>query len=77
MMISRLTGALMAGLILAGCTNPGRFDGQANTVDLNAQNALDASAAAPDSPGYFTTTIGDRVLRAAMVTVSTGVGAAG
>jgi peptidoglycan-associated lipoprotein len=52
-----------AGLALAACTSPGRFD-NGNTVDLNNPGAGDPGAGefAPDSPSYFNQTIGDRVL---------------
>lgn len=54
---------LCAGLALAGCTNPDRFD-DTNTVDLNGANAggLAGSAQDPTSPAYFQQTVGDRVL---------------
>ena len=52
-----LTGALG----LAACTSPGRFD---DTVDLNNQatSGPPVNAIAPNSPAYFSQTIGDRVL---------------
>lgn len=59
---------LIAGLGLAACTNPGRFDDQ-NAVDLNGPGAnagIDTSAlgpaADPASPAYFNQTVGNRVL---------------
>ncbi|MET4128575.1 peptidoglycan-associated lipoprotein Pal [Roseovarius sp. MBR-6] len=54
---------LVAGLALAGCTNPDRFADQ-NTVDLNngAGAGLAGSASDPTSPAYFQQAIGDRVL---------------
>ncbi len=54
---------LCAGMALAACANPDRFD-NANTVDLNAPGANGMSGAAgdPTSPVYFQQTIGDRVL---------------
>ena len=51
---------LCAGLSLAACTNPDRFD-DTNTVDLNG-GALSGSAQDPTSPAYFQQTVGDRVL---------------
>jgi peptidoglycan-associated lipoprotein len=54
---------LVAGLALAGCTNPDRFADQ-NTVDLNngAGAGLAGSVSDPTSPAYFQQAIGDRVL---------------
>ncbi len=53
---------LCAGLALAACTNPNRFEDQ-NTVDLGGSGAgLAGSAQDPTSPAYFQQTIGDRVL---------------
>ena len=52
---------LCAGLALAACTNPDRFENQ-NTVDLNGGAGLAGSAQDPTSPAYFQQTIGDRVL---------------
>jgi len=52
---------LIAGLALAACTSPGRFDNSGNTVDLNNQPGIDGSGD-PASPGYFNNVIGDRVL---------------
>ena len=53
---------LCAGLALAACTNPDRFENQ-NTVDLGGSGAgLAGSAQDPTSPAYFQQTIGDRVL---------------
>lgn len=57
---------LCAGLALAACTNPNRFDDGA--VDLNAANGygagagMDGSASDPRSPAYFQQTVGDRIL---------------
>jgi len=51
---------LCAGLSLAACTNPDRFD-DTNTVDLNG-GAMSGSAQDPRSPAYFQQTVGDRVL---------------
>ncbi|WP_092841406.1 peptidoglycan-associated lipoprotein Pal [Roseovarius lutimaris] len=51
---------LCAGLSLAACTNPDRFD-DTNTVDLNG-GALSGSPQDPRSPAYFQQTVGDRVL---------------
>jgi len=50
---------LCAGLALAACTDPGRFD-DTNTVDLNGNGS--GSASDPASPLYFQQTVGDRVL---------------
>lgn len=54
---------LCAGLALAACTNPDRFD-DANTVDLNGGGTMGGagSASDPSSPLYFQQTVGDRVL---------------
>lgn len=54
---------LCAGLALAACTNPDRFD-DANTVDLNGSAGMGGagSASDPTSPAYFQQTVGDRVL---------------
>ncbi|KGM89699.1 peptidoglycan-associated lipoprotein [Roseovarius mucosus DSM 17069] len=54
---------LCAGLALAACTNPNRFD-DGNAVDLNngAGAGLAGSAQDPSSPAYFQQTVGDRVL---------------
>ena len=53
----------VALLGLSACASPGRF-GDSNTVDLNNNSGANAagSSFAPDSPGYFSETIGDRVL---------------
>ena len=53
---------LVAGLALAACTSPGRFDNPGNTVDLNNQNGFADDSGDPTSPGYFNSVIGDRVL---------------
>ena len=50
-----------AGLALAACTNPGRFD-DTNNVDLNNGAGVAGSASDPTSPAYFQQTVGDRVL---------------
>ncbi|QIE46747.1 peptidoglycan-associated lipoprotein Pal [Pseudohalocynthiibacter aestuariivivens] len=53
---------LCAGLALAACTDPGRFD-DTNTVDLNGGNGgIAGSASDPSSPAYFQQAVGDRVL---------------
>ncbi|WP_417728794.1 peptidoglycan-associated lipoprotein Pal [Roseovarius sp.] len=53
---------LCAGLALAACTNPNRFD-DGNAVDLNNGAAGYAgSAQDPTSPAYFQQAVGDRVL---------------
>ncbi|KPP84914.1 MAG: peptidoglycan-associated lipoprotein Pal [Rhodobacteraceae bacterium HLUCCA08] len=59
---------LIAGLGLAACTNPGRFD-DANGVDVNGDGAnagIDSTtldpAGDPRSPAYFNQTVGNRVL---------------
>jgi len=53
---------LCAGLALAACTDPGRFD-DSNTVDLNGgSGGLAGSASDPTSPAYFNQAVGDRVL---------------
>lgn len=54
---------LCAGLALAACTDPGRFD-DTNTVDLNGSGAMAGAGGASDpaSPMYFQQTVGDRVL---------------
>ncbi len=51
---------LCAGLALAACTNPARFD-DTNTVDLNG-GSMAGSAGDPTSPAYFQQAVGDRVL---------------
>ena len=54
---------VIAGLILAACTNPNQFDGGDNTVDFNNQaEVVDTLAVDENSPSYFSDTIGDRVL---------------
>ncbi|MGX0977093.1 peptidoglycan-associated lipoprotein [Roseovarius sp. MBR-51] len=54
-----------AGLALAACTNPDRFD-NGNSVDLNngagAGAGLAGSAQDPTSAAYFQQAVGDRVL---------------
>ncbi len=54
---------LCAGLALAACTDPARFD-DSNTVDLNGGNAdgMAGSASDPSSPTYFQQAVGDRIL---------------
>lgn len=55
---------LCAGLALAACTNPDRFN-DGNTVDLNGSGygmGGAGSASDPSSPLYFQQTVGDRVL---------------
>jgi peptidoglycan-associated lipoprotein len=52
---------LCAGLALAACTNPDRFEDQ-NTVDLNNGAGLSGSAQDPTSPAFFQQSVGDRVL---------------
>lgn len=56
---------LCAGLALAACTNPDRFD-DGNSVDLNnganSGAGFAGSAQDPTSPAYFQQTVGDRVL---------------
>lgn len=49
---------LFAGMTLAACSSPDRFED--NAVDLNANPA--GTASDPSSPQYFQQTIGDRVL---------------
>ena len=51
---------LCAGLALAACTDPARFD-DSNTVDLNG-SSMAGSAGDPSSPAYFQQAVGDRVL---------------
>ena len=53
---------LLALLAVSACTSPGRFDNDANTVDLNQTNQTDLAALETSTPGYFANTIGDRVL---------------
>ena len=57
------TMILVAGLALAACTNPDRFDnrGGAN-LGGGAGAGLAGSASDPRSPAYFQQAIGDRVL---------------
>ncbi|WP_454275433.1 peptidoglycan-associated lipoprotein Pal [Roseovarius sp. MBR-154] len=55
---------LCAGLALAACTNPDRFEDQ-NSAGLDGAGAgagLSGSAQDPRSPAYFQQAIGDRVL---------------
>lgn len=60
---------VIGALTLSACTNADRFD-NADAVDLNAQNAANTSidqtaltgANDPNSPQFFSQTIGDRVL---------------
>ncbi|GAW33864.1 outer membrane lipoprotein Omp16 precursor [Roseovarius sp. A-2] len=53
---------LCAGLALAACTNPDRFEDQ-NSAGLDGVGAgLAGSAQDPTSPAYFQQAIGDRVL---------------
>jgi peptidoglycan-associated lipoprotein len=54
------TMILVAGLALAACTNPDRFEDQ-NNVNLNGAG-LSGAASDPTSPVYFQQAIGDRVL---------------
>jgi peptidoglycan-associated lipoprotein len=54
------TMILVAGLALAACTNPDRFEDQ-NNVNLNG-TGLYGAASDPASPAYFQQSIGDRVL---------------
>jgi len=65
-----IKAAVMAGLMALGaCTNADRFD-NADAVDLNAQNAVNAGidqtaldpSQDPSNPQFFSQTIGDRVL---------------
>ena len=52
---------LVAGLALAACTNPDRFEDQAGG-GLSGGAGLAGSASDPTSPAYFQQAIGDRVL---------------
>jgi peptidoglycan-associated lipoprotein len=56
---------LTAGLALAACTNPDRFD-NGNVTDLNSANSgagsIAGSASDPTSSLYFQQSVGDRVL---------------
>jgi len=52
---------LCAGLALAACTNPDRFEGQ-NAGDLGSGAGLSGSVQDPTSPAYFQQAVGDRVL---------------
>lgn len=53
----------LALFVLSACANPDRFGAGANTVDLNGQNATNASEFGDvNSPAYFNGAIGDRVL---------------
>ncbi|WP_300032002.1 peptidoglycan-associated lipoprotein Pal [uncultured Roseobacter sp.] len=66
----RLTGKivlLVAGLALAACTNPGRFDESAGGAGgaggaLGGGPIVPGSANDPTSTAYFNQTVGDRVL---------------
>jgi peptidoglycan-associated lipoprotein len=55
---------LITILGLAACSKPDRFDNSNPTVDLNANNGLidQQGLGDPTSVGYFSSTIGDRVL---------------
>ncbi|WP_371226150.1 peptidoglycan-associated lipoprotein Pal [Roseovarius sp. 2305UL8-3] len=65
---------LCAGLALAACTNPDRFD-DTNDVNLNGGAGVVAgSANDPTSPAYFQQTIGDRVLFAVDQSTLTALG---
>ena len=54
-------GLLLCAIVLAGCSNPGRFGGVDDTVDLNAAAPVSA-AVDRNTPSYFSQAIGDRVL---------------
>lgn len=54
------TMILLAGLALAACTNPNRFEDQ-NTVNLNG-SGFSGAASDPTSSAYFQQAVGDRVL---------------
>jgi len=74
---------LVGALALSACTNPNRFD-NANAVDLNAQNGMNAGinqsgldpSSNPSSPQYFSQAIGDRVLFEVDQSTLTAVGRA-
>lgn len=54
---------LCAGLALAACTNPNRFDGAGGAgAGLGGAGGLAGSAQDPTSAAYFQQAIGDRVL---------------
>jgi peptidoglycan-associated lipoprotein len=57
---------LCAGLALAACTSPDRFEGQdtgmSGGADAGMGTGLSGSAQDPQSPAYFQQSIGDRVL---------------
>jgi len=52
---------MVAALALSACSNPDRF-GNNSTVDLNNPGNTGVVEVASNTPGYFTSTIGDRVL---------------
>ncbi|MBC7163729.1 MAG: peptidoglycan-associated lipoprotein Pal [Roseovarius sp.] len=57
------TMILVAGLALAACTNPDRFEDQAGLGGGGfGAGAGDGSVSDPNSPAYFQQAIGDRVL---------------
>ncbi|MCA0919463.1 peptidoglycan-associated lipoprotein Pal [Pseudooceanicola nanhaiensis] len=67
MNFSTKAALLLAGLSLAACTNPDRFDsadGYGNGAGYGAGAGAygDGSASDPSSPAYFQQTVGDRVL---------------
>ena len=56
---------LMAGLALAGCTDPNRFSGSAGGAGAGGAGSgaiVPGSANDPTSTAYFNQTVGDRVL---------------
>lgn len=55
---------LIAGLALAGCTDPGRFGDTGGGPGANGANGTlgAGSVSDPTSPAYFNQTVGDRVL---------------
>lgn len=55
--------AVCAAFALAACANPGRFDDAASAVDTDATAPLTTPAeVARNTPSYFTSSVGDRVL---------------
>ncbi|MDM8168763.1 peptidoglycan-associated lipoprotein Pal [Roseovarius sp.] len=50
-----------AGLVLAACSNPDRFD-ESGSASANANASIAGTAQDPTSPLYFQQAVGDRVL---------------
>ena len=64
MSVRATTGALLAMILLAGCTNDDNFELFGSSPDSDDAGGIDQSELASyeqDSPEYFTTNVGDRV----------------